>query len=63
MKKYYTSEYQRKKAKAIREAIEWQLDFDNHNYSYEELAYYRNYFERLAKKYGLVREFRENGII
>ena len=63
MKKYYTSEYQRKKAKAIREAIEWQLDFDNHNYSYGELAYYGNYFEKLAKRYGLVREFKENGII
>lgn len=63
MKKYYTSEYQRAKEKARNEAIEWQLDFNNHNYSYEELACYGNYFERLAKRYGLVKEFKENGII
>ena len=55
--------YQRAKARARDIAIEWQNDFDNHNYSYGELAYYGDYFERLAKRYGLVREFRENGII
>lgn len=55
--------YQRAKARTIDKAIEWQLDFDNHNYSYGELVYYTEYFEKLAKRYGLVREFRENGII
>lgn len=55
--------YQKAKGKAMDEAIMWQLDFNNHNYSYEELAYYGEYFERLARKYGLLREFRENGII
>lgn len=55
--------YQRAKERARDKAIEWQLDFDNHNYSYGELAYYGNYFERLAKRYGLVKEFKENGII
>ena len=55
--------YQRAKEEARNRAIEWQLDFDNHNYSYEELAYFSAYFERLAKRYGLVTEFRENGII
>lgn len=63
MKKYYTSEYERKKDKARNKAIEWQHDFNNHNYSYEELSYYGEYFTRLAKKYGLIQEFRENGII
>lgn len=55
--------YQRGKNNAIEKAIEWQLNFNNHNYSYAELAYYTGYFSRLAKKYGLISEFRENGII
>ena len=57
------SKYQENKEKARQKAIEWQRDFDNHNYSWGELAYYSDYFERLAKRYGLVGEFRENGII
>ncbi len=55
--------YQERKAKAEQEAIEWQLDFMNHNYSYGELAYFSSYFEKLAKRYGLITEFKENGII
>ena len=55
--------YNKAKENARNKAIEWQRDFDNHNYSYEELAYYRDYFERLAKRYGLIKEFKENGII
>lgn len=57
------SRYQRNK-EAVREfAIEWQADFCNHNYSYGELAVFRDMFYRLARKWGLVREFRENGLI
>ena len=55
--------YQRAKESARNKAIEWQNDFINHNYSYGELVYFGEYFERLAKRYGLVKEFRENGII
>ena len=55
--------YQKAKQRAIDKAINWQLDFENHNYSYGELAEWQSYFERLAKRYGLIREFRENGII
>lgn len=55
--------YQRAKERARNKAVEWQNDFCNHNYSCGELAYYEEYFERLAKRYGLVEEFRENGII
>ena len=57
------SAYQRAKERARNVAIEWQLDFGNHDYSYGELVDYGNYFEGLAKRYGLVKEFRENGII
>ena len=55
--------YQKQKEKARSKAVDWQLDFSNHNYSWGELADFGEYFERLAKRYGLVKEFRENGII
>lgn len=57
------SEYQKRKNAARQKAIEWQADFENHNYSYGELAEWINYFEKLGKRYGLTKEFRENGII
>lgn len=55
--------YRRAKESARNKAIEWQNDFYNQNYSYGELVYWKDYFERLARKYGLVEEFKENGII
>lgn len=54
--------YQQGKERARDCAIEWQLDYDNHNYSYGELAEFCEYFRRLGKRYGLLREFHENGI-
>lgn len=57
------SKYQEEKARAREKAIEWQLDFCNHNYSWGELAEFGEYFSKLAKRYGLIREFRENGVI
>lgn len=59
----YMTTYQRRKEKVRNEAIEWQLDFCNHNYSYEELQKIQTKFEKLGKRYGLLEEFRENGII
>lgn len=55
--------YQQGKERARERAIEWQFDFDNHAYSYGELAEWQDVFERLGKRYGLIREFKENGII
>lgn len=57
------TKYQIEKEKAREKAREWSLDFNNHNYSWGELAYFGEYFTRLAKRYGLVKEFKENGII
>lgn len=54
--------YEKRKAEVREEAIEWQSDFCNHNYSYGELAYFSDYFTRLGKRYGLLREFKENCI-
>lgn len=57
------NKYQKGKEKTRNEAIDWQADFDNHNYSYGELFYFLDYFEAKARRYGLVKEFKENGII
>ena len=57
------SKYQIGKENARNEAIEWQNGFDSQNYSYGELNDYWDYFNRLAKRYCLVKEFEENGII
>ena len=55
--------YKERKEKARNKAIDWQADFCNHSYSYSELADFSAYFEKLGRRYGLIREFRENGII
>lgn len=57
------TKYQKGKENVRDKAVEWQNGFCDQNYSYGELAYYGEYFSRLAKRYGLVREFKENGII
>lgn len=54
--------YKDQKEQARNKAIDWQLDFANHNYSWGELANWGEYFERLGRRYGLLKEFRENGI-
>lgn len=55
--------YQELKNKAREEAIEWQYDFENHNYYQSELADWSEHFTKLGKRYGLAKEFKENGII
>ena len=54
--------YQQGKARVRQEAIDWQNDFSNHNYYQSELAEWAGYFYTLGKRYGLLREFHENGI-
>lgn len=55
--------YNERKAEVRQEAIEWQKDFSNNNYSWGELAFWQSYFSMMGKRYGLTREFREEGII
>lgn len=57
------NKYQLKKEQIRDEAIEWQIDFNNHNYSYGELLDFQIYFEKYGKRYGLIREFKINGIL
>ena len=57
------SNYQTQKARAIDKAIEYQHNASEKQYSYGELAEFGEYFYKLGKRYGLLKEFRENGII
>lgn len=59
---YKCNKYQIKKYEIREQAIEWQNDFSNHNYSWGELAEWGDYFRKMGKRYGLLREFKENGI-
>ena len=57
------SKYYEKQEEIRQQAIDWQLDLSNKNYSYLELANWGDYFYKMAKRYGLIKEFRENGIL
>ena len=57
------SKYFQRKEETRQFAIEWQADFPNHSWSYADLAVFQDMFYRLGRRFGLVREFRENGII
>lgn len=54
--------YQEKKEDARQIAIDWQIEASEQNYSYGELADYGEYFRKLGRRYGLLKEFRENAI-
>lgn len=56
------TKYQIKKDKVRQEAIDWQHNFQNIK-SWSEYVEAQKRFEKLAKRYGLVEEFRENCII
>lgn len=55
--------YARRKEAARQTAIEWQARQAELNPSWREIAESGEYFAKLASRYGLIREFRENGII
>lgn len=54
--------YAERKENARQIAIDWQLNESDYPYSYGGLAILTDYFYRLGKRFGLLREFRENGI-
>ena len=51
------------KADLQNKAIEWSYSSGAANWYYSELTEIQAFFERNGKRYGLLREFRENGII
>lgn len=58
-----TSEYQRRKDQVREEARAWQFHIGDEPQSWAEVVELCQRFERLGRRYGLLREFRENGII
>ena len=56
------STYQEKKESARDEAISYQINVANQPMSYGELIWWQYHFEKLGRRSGLLREFRENGI-
>lgn len=57
------NKYQKLKEKARNEAMSFELSFSTYNYSYSELCKKFEYFTKLGKRYGLIKEFMENGIL
>lgn len=55
--------YQTKKEQVRQEAIDWQIEASEKNLSYNELAIISFHFWKLGRRYGLLKEFKENGII
>ena len=55
--------YKEQKQKARELAVQWQYDFANNNYNWEEISEFTDFFTKLGKRYGLLKEFRENGVL
>ena len=55
--------YQQGKARARQKAIDFQIDSSEQNLSYGELSNILEKFVKLGRRYGLTKEFRENGVI
>lgn len=58
-----SSKYARGKAKTREYAMQLQADLSESSISYVELAEIQTKLEKLGKQYGLIREFKENGLI
>ena len=58
-----SKEYYNKRKEQVREeAVEYSYTWSDYSYSYGELAEIQDYFTRLGRRYGLLREFHENAI-
>ena len=55
--------YAELKAEKRQEAIDMQNEISNESLSYGGLVIIQEYLEKIGKRYGLLKEFRENGII
>lgn len=55
--------YAAAKESARQQAIEWQIDIADRSPSYAEMWESQEHFEKVARRFGLVKEFREKGII
>jgi hypothetical protein len=55
--------YQEKQNQLRQEALDFQFMSNNKDLSYSEIAEIQGYFYKKGKALGLLKEFRENGII
>ena len=62
-KEFYMNNYQKKKGQAIQAAQEWQQETSNTAQTYGEIYEAQKHFEKIARRYGLIKEFKENGIL
>lgn len=60
---YQTCDYWYKKATLREFAIEYQYKFANFSSTWGDVSWWTTFFEIYGRKYGLIKEFRENGII
>jgi hypothetical protein len=58
-----SSKYARGKAKTREYAMQLQADLSESSISYAELAEMQNKLKKLGTQYGLIREFKENGLL
>lgn len=54
--------YQERKGSLKDIAIEWSNNFSQYSWSWNEMAEICSYFYENGKRYGLLKEFKENGI-
>lgn len=54
--------YRQKKEQVRDFAAEWQEEFSENRYTWADVAAYADMFSRLGRRWGLLREFRENGL-
>lgn len=57
------NKYTRGKAKTREYAMQLQADLSENSTSYAELAEIQTKFKKLGTQYGMIREFKENGLI
>lgn len=62
-KKKVNKTYAELKAEKRQEAIDIQNEIANESLSYGGMAIISDYLEKIGKRYGLLKEFRENGLI
>lgn len=62
-KRKMKTHYQKMKEKTRDESIAWQTSLSEESLSYGELCEMREKLEEKARRYGLLREFAENGVL
>ena len=60
----YQRYYNKRKRQLVEQAIEWQMKFsDGEVMWWSDIAEACDYFSYWGKRFGLIREFKENGIL